>query len=340
MKHTLTVSFMLSLLLSASPTALAFFGELDGLKQMIASAQVEADDGLVDLLAQIHAENPGAFKDVQKSEWFYPFVAAVVDWGIVSGYRDAEGDLTGMYGPGDQLSRAQILKMVVKAAQIDESTCVAEPMHPQASGHWAKVFVGCAETLGMRSMRNHPDLDAPATRAEVVSMIHDGFTVSVPALFSNFSDTVNHPFESDIAYGNITGLVTGDTDANGNPTGMFRPDDGLKRAEGAKLIYQALRVYAEAVAQAASEEQRVTIVAKPGSFSPSIVTVKVGIPLTVTFINSGDHSFTIDELAVHQPLSDFQEKVTLTPTKIGTFPFYSAVEGDKAAGMIGTIIVH
>lgn len=339
MKHTLLPVLALAVLV-ATPGASAFFNELDGLKTMIASASVEPDDGIADLLAQLETEDTAAFKDVERSQWYYPFVASVVDWGIVSGYRGTDGSLTGAYGPGDSVTVAQMLKMAIKAAQVDEASCKPVADHPQAKGHWAAVYVACAETLQMRAIRDNPDLDRPVKRAEVVSIIHDAFRVTVPPLYSNFRDTVNNRYEADIAYANITGLVTGDADAKGNPLGTFRPDGELNRAEGAKMIYQALRVYAEEVATTAKEEQRVTIVSKPGIFTPSIVTVKRGVPLTITFINSGEHTFVIEELGIRKVLTEFQESLTITPAKVGTFPFFSDIPGDKEAGMIGTVIVH
>lgn len=343
MKHPyrlFAIVAVVALVFVAKPTVTAFFNELDGLKAMIASANVEPDDGIADLIAQLETEAPATFNDVSKSEWYYSFVASVVDWGIVSGYRSTDGVLTGVYGPGDQVTRAQMLKMALKAAQVDEAECRSTTEHPQAGGHWAFVYVACGETMQLRSLRGNPPLDEAISRGEVVGMIHDAFQITVPPLYSNFKDTVNHAYESDIAYANITGLVTGDTDANGNPVGTFGPDRKLNRAEAAKLIYQALRVYEEEVAATAQEEQRVTIVSKPGSFSPSIVTVKHGVPLTITFINSGEHSFVIQELGIEKSLVEFQETLSFTPGKIGTFPFVSTVAGDREAGMIGTLIVH
>lgn len=339
MKHT-PIALIALALLCATPSASAFFNELDGLKAMIATANVEPDEGIEDLLTQLDTEDTGAFEDVKRSEWYYPFVASVVDWGIVSGYRAADGQLTGKYGPADSVTVGQMLKMSIKAAQVDEAGCKPTLDHPKAAGHWAEIYVRCAETLQMRAMRDYPDLDRPVLRAEVISIIHDAFRISVPQVYSNFKDTMNHRYEADIAYANITGLVTGDSDANGNPLGTFRPDAPLNRAEAARIVYQALRVYAEEVAASAQEEQRITMVAKPGSFSPSIITVKRGVPLTITFVNSGMHSLVIEELGVRQDLTEFQQTLTITPGKIGTFPFYSDIPGDRESGMIGTMIVH
>ena len=52
-----------------------------------------------------------------------------------------------------------------------------------------------------------------------------------------FSDVqVKHPHSNAIATATFYGLVTGDMDRDGNPTGAFRPDDPINRAEVAKII--------------------------------------------------------------------------------------------------------
>ena len=39
------------------------------------------------------------------------------------------------------------------------------------------------------------------------------------------------------------GVVSGDADAQGNPTGLFRPVDPVNRAEVAKIVAQAVQIY-------------------------------------------------------------------------------------------------
>jgi hypothetical protein len=132
--------------------------------------------------------------------------------------------------------------MALKAAQVDETTCVGNLTLPQAENHWARPFVICAQERGVRLLSSQPDLNRPALRGEVLSVIFDAFGDKVPPLYAPFKDAANHPLESDIAYANALGIVSGDKDASGNALGTFRPNAAVNRAEAAKMIYERLRV--------------------------------------------------------------------------------------------------
>src|SRR3990167_9183136 len=98
------------------------------------------------------------------------------------------------------------------------------------------------EASGMRLFRgNVPSLNSPAKRAQVIAIINDAFGEEVLPLYSSFRDTAGNPWESDIAYAALLGIVSGDTDSNGNPTGYFRPDENIVRAETAKVIYEKIK---------------------------------------------------------------------------------------------------
>lgn len=226
-----------------SVPAFAFFGILDQLREELSgiedqeSASVRFDD-LIDELSQ--GTGP-KFSDIATGAWYERYVQNVAEWGIVSGYKDAEGRSLGRYGPGDPVTIAQMLKIALEAAQIDETQCGSSPQHPQAQNHWAAQYIACGEQKGMRILRTFPNLDRPALRGEVLVIIHDAFGDRVPPLLSMFSDTIDHPYEADIAYAAALSIVSGDTDGSGQPTGTFRPNDQVNRAEAAKIIYEKLK---------------------------------------------------------------------------------------------------
>lgn len=59
---------------------------------------------------------PGApFMDVASKDWFYAYVTSAYNWSILDGYKTADGKLTGYFGPGDPVTRAQIAKISVLA---------------------------------------------------------------------------------------------------------------------------------------------------------------------------------------------------------------------------------
>lgn len=225
-----------------TPQANAFFEAFSTLSKELKAIEQSSPEALGDLLEQLDTTSSTKFSDVRSSDWFYRYVSSVARWGIVSGYKDSAGKPTGVFGPGNTVTVAEVLKMSLKAAQIDETLCVGSPGFAQAEKHWARSFVVCAQQRGVRLIQPAPDLNRPATRAEVVSVIFDAFGDQPPPLFAPFKDSVDHPLESDVAYAAALKMVSGDKDAAGNPLGTFRPDAAVVRAEAAKIIYERLRV--------------------------------------------------------------------------------------------------
>jgi len=225
-------------------TAHGFLGALDELKKEFDAIEAASDSDLSDILNQLDdISGGGNFSDVDSNDWFHTYISSVARWGIASGYKDANGEPTGQFGPADNVTIAQMLKMALRAAQVDETECTGTARLTQAHNHWAHSFVVCAEHKGMRILNSNPDLNRPALRGEVLSIVHDAFEDTVPPLLSRFSDTIDHPLESDIALAAAMGIVSGDKDANGNPTGNFRPNAPVNRAESAKIVYEKLRVF-------------------------------------------------------------------------------------------------
>jgi len=75
-------------------------------------------------------------------------------------------------------------------------------------------------------------------------------------------------------------------------------------------------------------------------FKPNLLMLKAGEPVRITFSNAGGHTFTIDELGVNISLQGSSAIAEFTPTKTGTFEFYCAVGGHRAAGMLGKVTVE
>ena len=220
----------------------AFFDEVILLKQELQTWETTQAADFTAVVAQLDNITAPVFRDVPADAWFNPYVSSLAEWGIVSGYRNAEGQLTGEFKPSNNVTIAEVLKMAMIAAKIDLSACTITPRHTEAANHWAKVYVSCAEQMNMRIFRaSAPSLNAPAKRAQVVAIINDAFGEDVLPLYSSFRDTAGNLWESDIAYAALLGIVSGDTDASGNPTGYFRPDENIVRAETAKVIYEKIK---------------------------------------------------------------------------------------------------
>ncbi len=95
----------------------------------------------------------------------------------------------------------------------------------------------------------------------------------------------------------------------------------------------------------AADVMDVTIEAREFAFSPTVLMLKMGQPIRLTFKNTGKmpHNFIIDEIngAKTAMVSAGQTTtIEFTPTKAGTFKFYCGVGNHRAQGMEGTVTVQ
>lgn len=230
----------LVLLLVPAPTH-ALFDDIDSLQQLFRESV--RPTGLDLLVEEMNKRSPiSSFSDVDSKSWYAPFVSTMVRRGIVSGDLDAQGKPKGTFRPQDNVTMAEALKIVFRAARIDEKACTQRPRNITAVTHWASQFVACAEGLAVRCLTEFTFIDRPISRAEVLSLIDDVFGEAVPGALPTFRDAATHRFATDIAYNASIGIISGDTDSNGRPTGTFRPNDSLRRAEMVKIVAKKIEI--------------------------------------------------------------------------------------------------
>ncbi len=179
------------------------------------------------------------FNDVPANTWFAPFVATVSKKGILTGYRNASGEFTGTFGPENPVTIAELTKIVHKMANIDETEVNIAPRNQSAIGKWFTKFEASAEERGWQLYQNDQlDLLRPATRGEVLLTLLQ--VLDIPLAWAKgqmFTDvTVRTPYASAIETAATAGIVSGSTDENGVPTGLFHPDYPITRAEMAKIL--------------------------------------------------------------------------------------------------------
>jgi hypothetical protein len=224
---------------------LGFFNDLDELQTELIAWQAEHDTDFSDLLETIKKISPTLFTDMEDTDWFHPYVAALSSWGLVSGLKDAKGNPTGQFEPGRSVTLAETLKISMEAAGIDKNTCGRGLKHAQAQNHWAKDYVVCAEKLDVSLFDGkQPDLNRTISRAEALSVMSDTFQDPLLQIGSMFDDTVGHPMELYIANAAALGIVSGDRNADGTLTGKFRPNDQISRAEISKMVFDRLKIKA------------------------------------------------------------------------------------------------
>lgn len=201
------------------------------------------------LAATMQAETT-AFIDVPEGAWFSGYVHDATTAGIVSGYKDSDGKLTGRFGPADNVTRGQALKIGVLAAEYDADWYVRAYEHAPST-HWLFPYYTVASAEGFASFyffnKGTDNPDIPATRAEVAQIIADAFKVSLemPMTDNRRYRDVNVATSSTLAIEALSrdGIVSGDAD--GDAWASFRPEEPINRAEMVKMAMKARETYGQ-----------------------------------------------------------------------------------------------
>ncbi|MEK7122399.1 MAG: S-layer homology domain-containing protein, partial [Patescibacteria group bacterium] len=188
---------------------------------------------------------PVDLTDVPKDTWFAPYVRSAADAGIVSGYRGENGLPLGLYGPADPVTIEQVAKIAFLASGAPMSDCGAELLNVAVEDRWSEEYFRCAEKLQWAVFSDGTvDPLRPATRDEVVVTMLQAFKVMIRDSEANpFTDLESSEFRAAIVTAYEDHVIGGYTDAEGNATGKFGPEDSVNRAEVAKIVVLAGDVY-------------------------------------------------------------------------------------------------
>ena len=179
--------------------------------------------------------NQVVFRDVPVDSWYAAFVSELVQAGIVSGYRDAQGQPTGFFGPQNAVTYGESLKMALTAAQKRLSSGV--PQNRSARGDWSAPYVKTAEELHLSVYLSALDVRKPAIRGAVIETLLEAFGVTIAPATNPFTDLPSSdPHAAAIETAAALGIVAGDTNASGKPKGTVRPNAPVNRAEVAKIV--------------------------------------------------------------------------------------------------------
>lgn len=185
-------------------------------------------------------DDPVLYSDVLIDAWYAPYVASLIQEGVATGYADETGKPKGEFGVANPVTVAEVLKMALEAAGKDIKG-LAPPRNASAKGMWASAYVAKAEALNLAVVTPDRNVNSSATRGEVVQIVMQTMEILTrvdETLVQNlYTDLpVKYPYRTAILSATIQGLITGDTDADGNRLGSFRPSDPINRAEVAKII--------------------------------------------------------------------------------------------------------
>lgn len=201
----------------------------------------EVEKGIAALLEKnemlsVTGEEAYQFEDVRlaESEWYFEPVIEMKEEGIVSGYKDSSGELTGEFRPENNVTLGEVLKMTVEAAQL-KITPVADE-----TAHWAVQagYFSTAQMLGLEQMLDLSNLNRSATREEVAVIVAAVFGLDTSAEYSGVFPDYNGNFGKYIQAVYESGIFTGDGE-----TGNFNGSASINRAEISKVISSALEAH-------------------------------------------------------------------------------------------------
>ena len=292
------------------------------------------------------------FIDVAQSAWYATYVRDAAEAGIVNGYKDSRGMLTGKFGPGNDITIGEALKIAVEGAGYDEDLFASKIQ--SGFQHWASPYVSVAKGEGFLVINARTRLDKAATRAEVSAIFTSAFGVNLEGLSSDtrYTDVESSTeFAASIEALSRDTVVSGDTDIEGRATGTFRPTQNINRAEVAKIVMQARAAYGTpgegrepSEEQGGTENEENMVTYTDDGFSPTILRVKKGD--TVTFKNMSTTGLWVasNPHPEHTSLLGFDSDRTLingetymyTFTQIGSWSYHNHLN----SRFQGTIVVE
>lgn len=171
---------------------------------------------------------------MEDESWYYDEVMGLKNEGILTGYKDSDGELTGYFAPEATITYAEMLKLALEVSQQGESGETAADT--TAQGQWYEGYVAQAEALELSIVG--AEWNKQITRHDAVVLISEvlGLYKNVDAYEGQFPDVPTSDSDA-IHFAAVYeyGVFTGDAD-----TGNLRPDDTMNRAEAAKVVFTAM----------------------------------------------------------------------------------------------------
>lgn len=285
--------------------------------------------------------------DVPNSAWFATYVRSSAEAGIVSGYKNQQGELTGKFGPSNNITIAEALKIAVEGAGFDAESYGR--VIDSGVQHWSAPYVATAKAEHFAVIDARTRLDSPATRAEVAAIFTSAFGVNVSSVMESEYNDVETSTEYAQSIDALTRdeVVSGDTNVSGNAVGTFRPYDYINRAEVAKMVITARTAYGtpgegRLPNDAAIEEG--TVLYTESGFSPQVLHIKQGESVTFKNETTGDMWVASNPHPTHTDLSSFDAQKGMgqgrtyiyTFNKIGTWGYHNHANAQHT----GTIVVE
>lgn len=180
---------------------------------------------------------------LEENAWYFDDLADARDADILSGDKDADGNPTGYVRPGDEVTKAEALKMILEGAGLDGVS--GDAADSSAEGQWYEEYVKQAEELGLPYQGDWNESCDRGTVAAWTAEVFVGDVAGIDIADFEYEGTFEDVSESDpnVEYYQAVyeyGIFTGD-----DATGDLRPNDLINRAETTKVVMTAVEEVVE-----------------------------------------------------------------------------------------------
>ncbi|MEK9159326.1 MAG: S-layer homology domain-containing protein [Patescibacteria group bacterium] len=214
-------------------------------KETMKAYVAELDQLLDENKESLVLEDEVEFYDATLDEnaWYFDELAEARDQDIISGDKDSNGNPTGYFRPGDEVTKAEALKMILEGAGLNGSS--GNSSDSSADGKWYEEYVKHAEELGLPYQGDWDESCDRGTVAAWTAEIFVGDVAGLDIAEFEYEGTFDDVSDSDpnVEYYQAVyeyGIFTGD-----DATGDLRPDDLINRAETTKVIMTAVEEVVE-----------------------------------------------------------------------------------------------
>ena len=116
------------------------------------------------------------FTDTSKTAWYYDYIEAAVQLGLIVGYKDKNGKLTGKFGPGDTADECWVSNLLWKAAGVSTTTPPPKNISATVTTAMASgIVIGGTSVSTVTYLVNGTSATNPITKLVIINDLQGTF---------------------------------------------------------------------------------------------------------------------------------------------------------------------